>query len=99
MNIQEVADLPSMCSEMTMLHGQMERPFLYVANKEAGLKIYDISSLNPSALMKTIPVSELEGLHVMNLHQDGQYLYLALGNFFWKCTSCRDGHCWCGRPK
>ncbi|MCO6488769.1 MAG: T9SS type A sorting domain-containing protein [Phaeodactylibacter sp.] len=84
LRLSEQADIASTCSAiaMTMEHDQMGRPFLYVANKEAGLRIYDISDIQSPALVKEIGTEMLEGLEVMNLSQDGNFLYLALGNFF-----------------
>jgi len=83
-NIQEISQIASTCNAMvlTMEHDQLDRPYLYVANKEAGLKIYDLSNLNSPTLVSMVPISQLEDLHVMNLTQQGSYLYLALGNHF-----------------
>ena len=83
-NIQFVADISSVCSSMTMtmLHDQLGRPYLYIANKEGGLKIMDISDVQQPAQVTNVPLSELGNLDVMNLTQSGNYLYLALGNFF-----------------
>ena len=83
-NITLQSDIPSTCNALTMTMKQdiLGRPYLYVANKEAGLKIYDITNLNAPVLVKTIPIDSLDMLHVMNLSQDSNYLYLALGNSF-----------------
>lgn len=84
MNFSEQADIPSTCNQMamTMMHDILDRPYLYVANKEAGLKIYDISTISSPALVATIPISLYDSLDVMNVSQNGNYLYLALGNSF-----------------
>ncbi len=84
MNIQWQSDIPSLCAEMTMtmMHDQLNRPYLYVANKEAGLKIYDISDLAAPSLAATIPTTAFNSLQVMNLTQDSHYLYLSVGNIF-----------------
>ena len=84
LNIQLQSELPSTCFNitMTMMHDQNDKPFLYVASKEGGLKIYDITDLSAPVLVKTIEVSPMNNLHVMNLTQSGNYLYLALGNHF-----------------
>ena len=84
LNIQHQADIPSTCFNltMTMLHDKQDKPYLYVAGKEGGLKIYDVTNLTSPQLVKTIPITSLNNLHVMNLSQDGNYLYLALGNHF-----------------
>lgn len=83
-NMQLQADIPSTCNEMVMT---MEReasgaPYLYIANKEAGLVIYDISNASFPTLAAEVPISLLGGLEVMNLTQEGSYLYLCLGNTF-----------------
>ncbi len=84
LGIQHVADIPATCGEMTMtmLHDQLGKPYLYIANKEGGLKIVDISELAQPLPVATVPLSELGNLDVINLHQSGQYLYLVLGNIF-----------------
>lgn len=67
---------------MTMMHDVLDRPFLYVANKEAGLTIYDITNPASPSLAKTIPTTAFDSLHVMSVSQDGNYVFLALGNHF-----------------
>ncbi len=83
-NIQHQTDIPSTCNTiaMTMLHDQMNRPYLYVANKSGGLVIHDISNITAPIAIDTIPTSLFDTLDVMNLSQDGNYLYLAVGNHF-----------------
>ena len=77
-------DLPSPngCAggTMTMRADAAGRPFLYVAAKDAGLRIYDVAG--PPRLVKTIPVADLGSLDVMNLSQAGDRLFLALGDHF-----------------
>lgn len=82
MNIRHRADIPSTTFEMsmTMREDNTGKPYLYVANKEAGLRIYDITNLEAPSLAKTVPTSLYGGLEVMNVTQEGNYLYLALGN-------------------
>ena len=63
---------------MTMIHDAASRPFLYVAAKEAGLQIYNLT--NAPRLVRAIPISALASLHVMSLSQVGNRIYLALGN-------------------
>lgn len=84
LNIQWQSDIPSVCSAMTMtmMHDQLNRPYLYVANKEAGLKIYDISDLAAPSLTATIPITAFNSQQVINLTQDSNYLYLSIGNIF-----------------
>ena len=84
LNIQFVADIPSLCTEMTvtMKHDTEDRPYLYVANKEAGLKIYDVSTPTSPNFVSSIPTSLFLGMHVINLTQSGNYLFLAVGNIW-----------------
>ncbi|MEW6468366.1 MAG: hypothetical protein AB1458_05540 [Bacteroidota bacterium] len=85
--VQLKYDIPSDCkgNVMTMKHDAQGKDFLYVACKDAGLKIYSLTSSSAS-LVKTIPASALHNLHVMSLSQQGNYLYLALGNSFAKAV-------------
>lgn len=78
------ADIPSTCNQMvvTITFDALGRPYLYVANKEAGLKVYNISALSTPSIVATVPISLYDSLHVMSLSQNGNYLYLALGNSF-----------------
>ena len=84
MNIQWQADIGSTCSSMvmTMMHDTQNRPYLYVANKEAGLKIYDISNIAAPSLVYLIPTLLFDTLDVINVSQSGNFLFLALGNTF-----------------
>ncbi|MCC6722827.1 MAG: T9SS type A sorting domain-containing protein [Bacteroidia bacterium] len=83
-NIAKVSEITSTCSvlPMTMIHDINGLNYLYVANKEAGLRIYDISQLTTPVLVKNIPISAMGNMEAMNLTQQGNYLYLALGNHF-----------------
>lgn len=84
LNITPQSDIASTCAFMTMsmMHDQLDRPYLYVANKEAGLKIYNISNLSAPSLVNTIPITSFNSLEVINLTQDGNYVYLSIGNIF-----------------
>jgi hypothetical protein len=75
-------DIPARCSgvTLTMRHDARDRPFLYVASKEAGLKIYRLGAA--PVLVGTIAGAAIDSLDVMSLSQSGDYLYLALGNHF-----------------
>lgn len=70
---------------LTMIHDEANRPFLYVASKEAGLKIFDVTGA--PRLARSIPISELASMHVMSLTQSGKRIYLALGNHWGKHES------------
>ena len=78
------SQIPANCTaiSMTMLHDQQGLPYLYVANKEAGLKVYNITDLKKPKLAGTISTKSFASLHVMNLTQEGNYVYLAIGNHF-----------------
>ncbi len=82
LSIAHEYDIPADCKgvTMTMKHDNKGKPFLYVASKESGLKIYNVSGA--PVLAKLIPASLLGSLDVMNLSQLDNYLYLALGNHF-----------------
>lgn len=84
LDIQWKADIASTCANMTMtmMHDELNRPYLYVANKEAGLKIYDLSDVTKPSLKATVPTHLYDSLDVMSVSQNGNYLYLALGNSF-----------------
>lgn len=83
-NITKTAEIASTCAilPMTMIHDANGLNFLYVANKEAGVRIYDISNIASPALVKEIAVSAMGNMEPMNLSQSGNYLYIALGNHF-----------------
>lgn len=82
--ITELSEIPATCQAipMTMLHDQQDKPYLYVANKEAGLKIYYITDTKKPKLVATVSAQLFGSLHVMNLAQQGDHVYLALGNHF-----------------
>ncbi|MBI1838635.1 MAG: T9SS type A sorting domain-containing protein [Flavobacteriia bacterium] len=83
-NIQFQSKIASICSQLTlsMAHDSEDRPFLYVANKEAGLRVFNISDLTTPTLVATISTSSFLGMEVINLTQQGNYIYLALGNIW-----------------
>lgn len=84
MNLQFKSNIVSACTTntMSMMQDANGLPFLYVANKEAGLTIYNV--LNPSnpQLVASVPISLLGNHDVMNVSQQGDFLYLAIGNHF-----------------
>jgi hypothetical protein len=77
---EHLFDIPVTAPGMavTMIHDASDRPFLYVACKEAGLRVYDVRE--SPRLVRSIPIRALAGLDVMSLSQTGDRLYLALGN-------------------
>ncbi|HMT27859.1 MAG TPA: T9SS type A sorting domain-containing protein [Bacteroidia bacterium] len=84
LNLQFKADIVSACSTntMSMMHDINGLPYLYVANKEAGLTIFNISDPSSPQLIATVPVSMFGNHDVMNVSQQGDFLYLAIGNHF-----------------
>lgn len=85
---EHLHDIPFAVTEglpMTMIHDAENRPFLYVAAKEAGLRVYDVKAA--PRLVRTIPIADLASMHVMSLWQSGQRIYLALGNHWGKHDS------------
>lgn len=65
-----------------ILQDQLGRPYCYVAAKEGGLRIFNVQNIAAPVLVKSIPTSEFFGEDLMNIWQEGNYLYLALGSFF-----------------
>lgn len=84
LSLQQTADIPFDCGHlpMTMKQDRMGRSYLYVAAKEAGLRIYDLTLLSAPLLVREIPIDSMGSLHLMNLSQQGNFLYLAMGNHF-----------------
>lgn len=67
---------------MTMTHDVNGKPYLYVAGKERGLVVYNISNTSSPYKADSVPVSALNNMEVMNVYASGNYVYLALGNTF-----------------
>jgi len=82
MNIEQQSEFSSIFTEnvLTAKRDAQGRDYLYVASKEGGIKVLDIADLENPELAIRIPTSSFEELHVMNLHQQGNYLYAAVGN-------------------
>lgn len=70
-------DLPQ-----AIVFDQQERPYFYAALKTGGVQIFEAIQDQEPVPGSIVPISELGGLEVMNLTQQGDYLFLALGNFF-----------------
>lgn len=90
LNLREVGDIQSNCNEitMTMVPDANDRPFLYVASKEGGLKVFDVSDPTEANLVSRIETSNFNNLHVMNVSQTENYLYIAIGSHF---TDAQEG--------
>jgi hypothetical protein len=83
LDLQPSNEIVFKCADqaMTMIHDNLDKPYLYVANKAAGLTIYSLASKDPR-LVGSIPIDSFDGLHVMGVTQRGALLYIALGDFF-----------------
>ena len=68
-------------SGYTPLIDRLGRPYVYLATKEAGLVIFDISNLMNPQPMATVPNSLLGNLKVSSIAQDSNYLFVGLGDF------------------
>jgi hypothetical protein len=66
---------------LSIEYDKLERPYFYVAAYIGGLMMFDASASQP-ALIKTIPLSAFASLHVMDVFQQGNFLYVALGDHF-----------------
>ncbi len=84
MNISLQSEIGSQCQTiaMTMKSDRLGRSYLYIAQKEGGLNIYSTSTITAPKFVANLSRSALGGLDVMSLTQDGNYLFLALGNSF-----------------
>jgi len=67
---------------LSIEYDKLNRPYFYVTTIEGGLLVFEASNLRQPTLVKTLPVSDLASLHVMNVYQQDHYLYLALGGHY-----------------
>lgn len=84
LNIQQQWDLPFAFPKQCLAteHDANNKPYLYIAAKERGLLVVDITNTNNPILIDSVTVAALNNMEVMNLSQYGNYLYLAIGNHF-----------------
>ena len=68
-------------SAYTTLFDANGLPYVYAAAAELGLIVFDISDPSDIQVVQSIPPASFQGLKVMNLHQQGENLYLSLGGF------------------
>jgi hypothetical protein len=87
LQLEEVGNISGMCSKMTLCArpDALGRPYLYIASKEAGLIIHTTENGLPTFTVALGP-EYFDSLDVMNISQQGNYLYLALGNHFGNAT-------------
>lgn len=67
---------------MTSIHDAQDRDFVYVASMEKGLVVLDVSEDSNWEIAAEVEISAGKDADVMSLSQDGNLLYLALGNSF-----------------
>ncbi|MBS1772191.1 MAG: T9SS type A sorting domain-containing protein [Bacteroidetes bacterium] len=67
---------------MSALHDANGKSYLYIAGKERGLLIVDITNTSAPKLVDSITTIQLGNMELMSVSQNGNYLYLALGNVF-----------------
>ncbi|WP_460217780.1 LVIVD repeat-containing protein [Psychroserpens sp. MEBiC05023] len=65
-----------------IIYDEFDRPYLYMASKSGGLLVLNDNDTEAPTQIANVPISELYMLHAMNVVQKGNYLYLALGDFF-----------------
>lgn len=76
----EYSSSPYSC--FSVEYDNQNKPYFYVTAGEGGLLIFNASNPSQPALVKTFPTSDFTSLHVMNVFQQDNYLYLALGGHF-----------------
>lgn len=83
-HLSQLADVPApfLTVPQTVVEDELGRPYYYLAAKSGGLQVFDIQSITNPTLVKTVSKTDLDGLEVMDAFQQGNFLYLALGNFF-----------------
>jgi hypothetical protein len=65
----------------TVRHDARGLPFLYVTARARGLLVLDVADPAKPRLVRTVPGSSFGGRYTNNLHQVGDRLYVATGNF------------------
>lgn len=66
----------------SILPDQLGRPYLFVAQKKGGLSVLDISDPRTPTPLTRLQTHEFQRLDPMYVTQQGDYLYLALGDSF-----------------
>lgn len=64
---------------------RLHRPYVYLANTNGGLKVYDLTPVGTPTVSANISKSALGNLGAINLYQDSIWLYVALGDI-WDTT-------------
>ena len=61
---------------------KLGRDYLYTANNEQGIRVFDISAVASPILIHDFPNSSFGGWKAMNLEQSGNFLYASIGGIF-----------------
>lgn len=69
-------------SQCLSIQHDSTKPYIYVAGKERGLIIYDVSNVNNPVQVDSVPISMMNNMEVVNVEQSGAYVYLSLGNTY-----------------
>lgn len=72
---------PAPFSAYTARFDRLHRPYLYTANKEYGVIIFSYSNSLDLKPVRTITVQQFQNLKPTDLAQEGNYLYVSLGEF------------------
>lgn len=82
-NMQFQWEIPyPLTSQCLTIQHDSTKPYLYVAGKERGLVIYDVSNIANPIQVDSVPVSLMNDMEVVNVEQSGNYVYLSLGNTY-----------------
>lgn len=74
-------EFPIKSSYTTLFDRRPSKPFLYSANLELGLGIYDISNPNAIATVQDYGIANFDNLDVAAIQQRGNSLFVGLGDF------------------
>lgn len=72
---------PALFTAYTARFDRMHRPYIYTANKEYGVIIFDFSDPQNLKPLRTISTAGFQGMKPTDLYQQGNYLYVSLGGF------------------
>ncbi|MCK6693590.1 MAG: T9SS type A sorting domain-containing protein [Thermoanaerobaculia bacterium] len=72
---------PAPFSAYTARFDRLHRPYLYTANKEYGVIVFSYSNPLDLKPVRTITVQQFQNLKPTDLVQQGNYLYVSLGEF------------------
>ena len=67
---------------LSLEYDKLDRPYFYATGNQGGLMIFEATDPWQPELIKTMPISDFNDMHVMDVFQEGTYLYLAIGNHF-----------------